>query len=220
MLDRIPLFPMNTILFPGMPLQLHIFEKRYTIMMKQVLSSDPLFGVVLIRRGVESLGPLAEPYLIGTLARIIEVEQLDGGKMNITIVGENRFHITEIYKDEPFLNADITEFPLEYKRPLDVLRRIRPLRNHVHYYLQTIDKLNDSPMDLSQIEMPEDPISFLYLAASLLQIPSHEKFPILSSPTALEVCMAVERLFRRENAVMRSLIQTSEEEARNIALLN
>jgi hypothetical protein len=75
-------------------------------------------------------------------------------------------------------------------------------------------------MDLNLIEMPEDPISFLFLAASLLQIPSHEKFPILSSQTALGVCMAVERLYRRENAVMRSLIQTTDEEARNIALLN
>jgi ATP-dependent Lon protease len=220
MLDHIPLFPLNTILFPGMPLELQIFEKRYTVMMKQVLSSEPVFGVVLIRRGVESLGPLAEPYMIGTLARIIEVEQLEGGKMNITIVGENRFQINEIFKDEPFLTGNISEFPLEYKRPLDVLRRIRPLRNHVHYYLQTIDKLNENPMDLNLIEMPEDPISFLFLAASLLQIPSHEKFPILSSQTALGVCMAVERLYRRENAVMRSLIQTSDEEARNIALLN
>ena len=107
--------------------------------------------------------------MIGTLARIIEVEQLEGGKMNITIVGENRFQINEIFKDEPFLTGNISEFPLEYKRPLDVLRRIRPLRNHVHYYLQTIDKLNENPLDLNLIEMPEDPISFLFLAASLLQ---------------------------------------------------
>ena len=220
MMERIPIFPLNTILFPGMPLQLHVFEKRYTKMINEFLAKDPVFGVVLIRRGVESLGPLAEPYMIGTYARIIEVEQLEGSKLNITVIGEKRFQINEIHKDEPYLTASISDFPLGYKRPLDVLRRIRPLRNHVHYYLHTVDKLNESNLDLSQIEMPEEPISFLFLAASLLQIPAHEKFPIISSPTALEVCSSVERLYRRENAVIRRLIQISDEEARNIALLN
>jgi Lon protease-like protein len=220
MLEQLPIFPLNTILFPGMPLQLHVFEKRYKTMMNEVLSSDPVFGVALIRRGVESSGPLAEPYRVGTIARIIEVEPLDAGQLNITVVGEQRFQINDLLFNEPYLTAHISEFPLEYKRPLDVLRRLRPLRNHVHYYLHTVDKLSEDPFDLSKIEMPEDPISFLFLASSLLQIPSHEKIPILSSPTALEVCLSVERLYRRENAVLRSLYQTSDEEARNMALLN
>ena len=58
---EIPLFPLNTVLFPNMPLSLHIFEPRYKIMVEQCLSREEPFGVALIQKGREALGPLPEP---------------------------------------------------------------------------------------------------------------------------------------------------------------
>jgi Lon protease-like protein len=220
MFDKIPLFPLNTILFPGMPINIHIFEKRYQIMMDHILKSNPVFGAVLIRRGTESLGPLAEPHMYGTIARIVDVEPLKKGLINITAVGEKRFTIQEIFQDQPYLTAHVHEFPLEYRRPLDVYRRIRPLRNHIQYYLQTLNLIDDVNINLSELEMPEDPISLLFLAASLLQIPPHEKLPVITAATVMDVCISVERLYRRENAILKNLIHVSDEEARNFARLN
>ena len=84
---ELPLFPLNTVLFPGMPLPLHIFEDRYKQMINNCLEEKEPFGVVLIRNGKEALGPLAQPHSIGCTARIVEVQKLSDGRMNITSVG-------------------------------------------------------------------------------------------------------------------------------------
>ena len=104
---QIPLFPLNTVLFPGMPLQLHIFESRYKLMVNHLMNQEPIFGVVLIKKGVESLGPLAEPHMIGTTARILKVDPLQDGCFNLTVVGEKRFIIESISNEHPYLTATI-----------------------------------------------------------------------------------------------------------------
>ena len=217
---NLPLFPLNTVLFPGMPLHLHIFESRYKLMVNQLLNQEPVFGAVLIKRGLESLGPLAEPHQVGTIARIVQVENLKDGCFNLTIVGEKRFQIKSINDEKHYITAEIEEFPIEFKRPLDVYRRIRHLRNQVQYYLHTINRLDDIQIDLEQIQMPDDPFSLIFLAASLLQIPAHEKQPALTATSALEICHIVERLYRRENAVLRKMIHITPEQAQSLSYLN
>ncbi|MBE0687951.1 MAG: LON peptidase substrate-binding domain-containing protein [Anaerolineaceae bacterium] len=217
---NLPLFPLNTVLFPGMPLHLHIFENRYKLMVNQLMNQEPVFGVVLIKRGLESSGPLAEPHLIGTTARILKVDPLKDGCFNLTVIGEKRFRIRSISDENPYLTATTEDYPIDFKRPLDVYRRIRHLRNQVQFYLQTINRLDDMVIDLDQIQMPDDPFTLIFLAASLLQIPAHEKQPALNAESALEICQTVERLYRRENAVLRKLINITAEQAQGFALLN
>ncbi|MDO9085016.1 MAG: LON peptidase substrate-binding domain-containing protein [Anaerolineaceae bacterium] len=220
MTNQLALFPLNTVLFPGMPLHLHIFESRYKLMVNQLLNQEPIFGVVLIRRGIESLGPLAEPHMIGTTARILKADPLNDGCFNLTVIGERRFKINALSDENPYLSATIEDFPIDFKRPLDVYRRIRHLRNQVQFYLHTINRLDDMEIDLDQIQMPDDPFALIFLAASLLQIPAHEKQPALNAVTALEICQTVERLYRRENAVLRKLIHITAEQAQGFAQLN
>jgi Lon protease-like protein len=220
MINKLPIFPLNTVLFPGMPLHLHIFENRYKLMMQQILLHEPVFGVALIRRGNESLGAVPEPHLVGTTARVTHVEPLEDGRMNISAIGEKRIQIEEQYHDYPYLIADVQEYNVDFHRPLDIYRRLRTLRKQVEYYLRTLDRMDTMEIDLSQIDMPDDPLTFLFLSASLLQIPSPEKQPILTAPSALEICLAVERLYRRENAVLRDLLPISADHARNLAMWN
>ncbi|HSM26312.1 MAG TPA: LON peptidase substrate-binding domain-containing protein [Anaerolineaceae bacterium] len=217
---QIPLFPLNTVLFPGMPLHLHIFESRYKLMVNQLMNQEPVFGVALIRRGVESSGPLAEPHLVGTTARILKVDSLQDGCFNLTVVGDRRFRIQSISDENPYLTARVEDFPIDYRRPLDVYRRIRHLRNQVQYYLQTINKLENENLDLEEIQMPEDPFTLIFLAASLLQIPAHEKLPAINCDSALEIIHTVERLYRRENAVLKKLNNITSEQAQEFAYLN
>ena len=100
---ELPLFPLHTVLFPGMPLPLHIFESRYKQMIDYCLKENSTFGVSLIHRGSEAFGPLAEPHKIGCTARIIEVQPLDDGRLNIVTVGERRFRIHSLNFDMPYL---------------------------------------------------------------------------------------------------------------------
>ena len=79
---ELPLFPLNTVLFPGMPIKLHIFEERYKLMISRCYTEGQPFGVALIKSGNE-VGRKAEPFLVGCTAVITELEPLPDGRMNI-----------------------------------------------------------------------------------------------------------------------------------------
>lgn len=103
---RLPLFPLNTVLFPGMPLPLHIFEERYKLMIGRCIEQRAPFGVVLIRSGEEA-GEPAEPFDVGTTARIARVQRLDDGRMNLVTLGHERFRIRSRGGDQPYLTGDV-----------------------------------------------------------------------------------------------------------------
>jgi hypothetical protein len=91
-MPSIPLFPLNTVLFPEGRLPLRIFEARYIDMVGACMRDGTGFGVVLIREGVEAGGP-ARTFEIGTCARIVDFDQPDQGLLGITVQGERRFRI-------------------------------------------------------------------------------------------------------------------------------
>ena len=100
---ELPLFPLNNVvLFPGMPLPLHIFEERYKAMIGSCVEQDEPFGVLLIREGNE-VGDPAEPHSIGTTARVSQVQRLQEGRLNILTRGENRFELLETVQTVPHL---------------------------------------------------------------------------------------------------------------------
>ena len=103
----LPLFPLGSVLFPGMLLPLHIFEPRYRLMVQRSLQTDAPFGIVLIKSGMEVGGP-AEPHRIGTTARIVGTTPLPGGRSFIIARGERRFEIDRVDPDrEPYLVGDV-----------------------------------------------------------------------------------------------------------------
>lgn len=96
----IPLFPLNTVLFPGGVLPLRIFEPRYLDMVSDCLKTDSGIGVVLIRIGQE-VGEPADTYEVGTLTHIRYWHKRPDGLLGVTLQGEQRFRIlsTEIRSD-------------------------------------------------------------------------------------------------------------------------
>lgn len=228
---ELPIFPLNTVLFPGMPLRLHIFEERYKIMLQQVLQTNQTFGVCLIKSGAEAFGPTPEPYHTGCTARIVEVEPLDDGRANLTAVGDERFRILKIGPAAPYLSAFVESAPLASHHTLEVVRAVRTLRGRVPQYLALLAALSgreaagqeteDEPgIDLTGIQLPEDTMSLIYFSASLLQIPAIEKQPILEAETAAAMLQQIQRLLRRELAVLPPLIKISPERARISAWMN
>ncbi|HEY0720771.1 MAG TPA: LON peptidase substrate-binding domain-containing protein, partial [Gammaproteobacteria bacterium] len=91
---RIPLFPLHSVLFPGGPLALRIFEPRYLDMVSRCMREECAFGISLIQEGDE-VGDAAQPYEIGTLARISYFERRPDGLLGITVRGEQRFRIID-----------------------------------------------------------------------------------------------------------------------------
>lgn len=105
----IPLFPLSAVLFPGGPLRLRIFEPRYLDMVSRCMREETGFGVALIVKGREAGGP-AQTVQIGTLARIVDFEQLDDGLLGITARGERRFRIVHTHQESDGLNVAQVEW--------------------------------------------------------------------------------------------------------------
>ena len=106
-MPRLPLFLLKTVLFPNMQLPLHVFEERYRLMIGRCLEEHAPFGVVLIRSG-EEVGGSAEPYDVGTSARIARLQRLDDGRMNLVVLGEQRFRVAHLDRSEPYLSGQVT----------------------------------------------------------------------------------------------------------------
>ena len=129
----IPLFPLGTVLFPSGRLPLQIFERRYVDMISKCMREGTRFGVVWIRRGSE----VAEASVTnldlgdyGTMATIVDWDQLPNGLLGITIEGAERFHIEEVWREDSGLNMarvdiesspDAVEIPEEGRSMIDVL---------------------------------------------------------------------------------------------------
>lgn len=101
----IPLFPLNTVLFPGTWLPLRVFEARYRQMLSDCLDADRTFGVALIKYGDEVEGP-ATPFSVGCVARIQEVAQ-DRGNFHLLVRGEARFEVLSLVDDAPYPKARV-----------------------------------------------------------------------------------------------------------------
>ena len=115
---EIPLFPLGTVLFPGGPLPLRIFETRYIDLVRRCLRDGSGFGVVLIREGLEAGGP-ALTFDVGTYARIVDFSQQPDGLLGIRAVGERRFRILERRRERDGLNvAEVEWLPEEAPQPL------------------------------------------------------------------------------------------------------
>lgn len=130
----LPLFPLSTVLFPGGPLGLRIFEPRYLDMVGRCLKDGMPFGVVLILEGAEAGGTCAIA-LTGTTARIVDFDTLPDGLLGIACVGERRFHVRRHWQQGDGLNlAEIDYLPEEAPRPLpaelahlgELLREVLP----------------------------------------------------------------------------------------------
>lgn len=121
---EIPLFPLRTVLFPGGPLPLRIFETRYLDMIGRCLKEEIGFGVVALKDS-EGEGP-GEVHNVGTLARIIDWYQFDDGLLGITALGETRFLLRDIRQQEDSLNLGQVDF-LECDTEAELPDRFQPL---------------------------------------------------------------------------------------------
>lgn len=100
----LPLFPLNTVLFPGGPLRLRIFEPRYLDMISRCMRESSDFGVALITEGREA-GGTARTVHVGTTARIVDFERLDDGLLGITAHGGRKFNIIAVSTQSDGLNV-------------------------------------------------------------------------------------------------------------------
>lgn len=203
MMYELPLFPLNTVLFPGMPLPLHIFEERYREMIRYCLAENSPFGVLMIQEGVAEGGPLARTHLIGCTAEIAQVEDLDDGRLLIMTIGRERFRVARFQHDKPYLVGMVESAPLLADNPDGLKDGASVLYPLVREYLEILARTGSVDFDAAQI--PTEAIPLSYLAATIIQLPSEEKQELLSLDLASHLLRSVVRYFRREVNLMRTM---------------
>jgi uncharacterized protein len=204
MVYEIPLFPLNTVLFPGMPLQLHIFEERYKQMIRFCSEKDSSFGVVLIKQGAEAMGPVAEPFSIGCSAKITNLEPISQGRFNLLAVGQERFQVIEYKHDLPYLVGRVRNFPLQIRDLSEVSARMDGVRPWFERYLHALGQGDEMEKVIHQI--PTDPQVFAYLGAVVLQIPLLQKQRMIETVGCLSLLDQLEETYRREVAILENTV--------------
>jgi Lon protease-like protein len=140
----IPIFPLHSVLFPGGPLALRIFEARYLDMVSRCLRDESGFGVALIREGDE-VGQAAEVYEVGTLGEISYWEQRKDGLLGITVTGEQRFRILDSHVEanqlriaevELLPNPEAVALPEKYQHMVHLLERMLDQLGHPYITME------------------------------------------------------------------------------------
>jgi Lon protease-like protein len=108
----LPLFPLSTVLFPGGPLALRIFEPRYVAMVSRCMRESTGFGVVLLVEGLEAGVGATTTAATGTEAQIVDFDRLEDGLLGLTCVGRERLRILRAWRQDDGLNlAEVEDLP-------------------------------------------------------------------------------------------------------------
>ncbi len=203
MASRLPLFPLTTVLVPGLVLPLHVFEPRYQVLVQALMTlpetAPRQFGVIALRSGREvGAGQPPELYGVGCTAELREVTPYSDGRYDIVSVGETRFRLLGLDEDAgtPY-HTGLVEFLDEDDGDGDLAR----LAGHATRLFAAYRRA----LDVEVSELPDDPqvISYLVAAAVVLDLP--ERQALLEQPTTAHRLLAELGLLRRECALVTAL---------------
>src|ERR1700730_6346910 len=173
---QVPLFPLGAVLFPHMPMSLHIFEERYKTMMLDCQVASTTFGIVAIRAGHE-VGGGAVPYDVGTLAQLDEIEELPDGGYNLTVVGASRFHIDGYSRDRPYLVGSVHYLQDIPASGADTERLAAAVTTAFRGYASQLRGIGQE--DPVEIGLPTDPELLSYLVAAAMQVETAQRQRLL-----------------------------------------
>jgi uncharacterized protein len=190
---ELPLFPLQTVLYPGLPIPLHVFEDRYRRMFKRVLDGDRRFGVVAIVRGRDvDAGATYHP--VGCVAEVAEVVRHADGRLDVVARGRSRFEIDGVAQAAPYIVAEVRELP-EATGDGAEQRAVKAGRLFTRY-VATLLRMANEPAE--PVDVPDDPVAASYLIATGLQVDLADKQRLLTIPSASERLAAEAALLHRE----------------------
>lgn len=204
-----PMFPLGTVLFPHMPLDLRIFEPRYLKLLGDLLEDDtePEFGVVLIERGQE-VGGDDQRFAFGTMARINQVSANEQFYF-IETVGTQRFKVTGWHSEDPYPQAEIEPLP-----DLEWDDNLYPSRVHVE---KQVRKLLSFASEFTELRFPpdtelsEDPLAAAWQMASMLPMGQLDQMDLLQSESAEELLSQTYELAVAGEEQLQQMIQREED---------
>jgi|SRR2546426_4513459 Lon protease-like protein len=199
---ELPLFPLDVVLFPGMVLPLHIFEPRYRLMVAECIRQGKPFGVVLVRPESEPLKE--EPYLVGTMAEIRDLDALEDGRMNIMTIGLKRFRILDQSRDKPYLSGVVQPFEDTVEPEQELIPFAMQARELFSSYLELFLDAEDEKDVLTNL--PIDPEDLSHFIAYILDVQHEQKQHFLELTSTLQRLQEEVAILQREIPFMRQIL--------------
>ena len=244
---ELPLFPLHTVLCPGIAIPLHIFEERYRELVRHCIETESPFGIVLIRDGREVGGGEVSFSAIGTVAEIRQAGRHPDGRYDLLVVGTRRFSIDDVSADErPYLVAEATILDEEVgdeeaverianratRRFVTYLELLQPRAGEsaeeidVRVEVETEQIIggepgeDDEPLEPSdrRVVIPDDPTTLSYLLAGILQVELPRRQELLEADTTEQRLAQLLGLIDREIFLLRRRLRAFTPTAESLGL--
>jgi uncharacterized protein len=197
-LSTLPLFPLRLVLYPHMPVPLHVFEPRYLTLLTDCQEAAGRFGVVAIRTGNEVGGP-AEPEQIGTEAIITKLQPLPQGRFHLMVTGGRRFRINHLLMDRPYLQADVEMLQDQAPDPAAFVLASEA-RTSLSRYAAQLARITSRPATAKPL--PADPLLLSWVIASTLILDVAHKQRLLEQASVSQRLRLEIELLKREATLL------------------
>jgi len=180
---EIPLFPLpNLVLFPNIVVPLHIFEDRYKLMINGCIDASDVFGIVLLRGSAENENE-DTIHRVGVTARVVEIERLAEGRMDILCEGESRFRILRFTQETPYWKGSIQLFEDQ-----DTPHPMQSIYEEVAALYRKVGELGGkiSGSERGELTLPESPVELSFMVSYVLDLDYDEKQKLLEMTSTTE----------------------------------
>ncbi len=208
MSDRLPMFPLNTVLFPGVTMPLHVFEDRYRALVHHLLTIPDktlrVFGIVAIREGYEvGTHGVQSVHRIGTVAQMTSVTpQADGG-FDIEVVGRQRLRLDSMDTSGPYLVGEVEVLPEEKDPGAAAVEEAQKAVSMFEAYRKQLAEMRDT--EALDINLPRDPTYLSYNLSATCPLTLKERQALLEADSARERLTMLRLSLREEMRAMRAI---------------
>ena len=207
-LERLPLFPLGTVLLPGLLLPLHVFEERYRMLVRELLAlpeQSRRFGVVAIRSGREvGSGGVRALHEVGCVAHLRRVTPYEDGRFDLVTTGTDRFRLAELLDDAAYPTALVEPLPDELGAPDEAVGLDAAVRTAFEAYSRALAAArSDAVPDLA--ELPRSSLALSYLVAAAVVVDLEDRQRLLAQVDGVARLRAELALLRREVTLLRAL---------------
>ena len=205
MSEMLPLFPLSTVLFPGMRLPLHIFEQRYVQLVPDLLElPEPRrFGVIAIRKGRETgVDGVTALYDVGCVATVRQIEPRDDGRYDLATVGTQRFRLLTLDRSQAYFQGEIEPLGDEAGDAAAAAAASTRVQAAFRGYLNALADRGGGVISVT--DLPDEPMLLSYIVGAAMIIDLPERQSLLAAPDAVTRLRAERSLLVREIAVVRA----------------
>jgi len=209
--EQLPIFPLNTVMFPGVSVPLHVFEDRYRALVHHLLTisdkSMRLFGIVAIREGYEVGEPrptsVHSVHRVGCVVQMTSVEPYEDGRFDIEVVGRHRLRLDGLDTSGQFLVGDVETLPERTAKGRDAAAEAARTYEVFEEYRRRLSTMRGG--DVLDGDLPKDPEYLSYSLAATCLLTLQERQQLLEASTPLDRLVMLRHALIEEMRAMRAI---------------